>query len=272
MSATTRALILDCDGVLAETERSVHLPAFNGAFADAGLPIRWSDDEYRRKLQVSGGRERMATSVTPELLSGLGLASDENSVAELLDELHRRKGAIAAEILSKSPLEPRSGVRRLVGEAHAAGWRLAVASTATDEFVRQVVLSILDSPVRQEVLILAGDVVSAKKPDPEIYRLALEMLEVDASQAIAIEDSRNGLLAADAAGLACVVTVSDYTAGEDFGEARLILTSLGDPGRPLTLLANRSLAAPSLWLALSDLQSVLDNGAGQMDRGERPSE
>lgn len=256
-----RALILDCDGVLAETERSVHRPAFNGAFADAGLPISWSDDEYRRKLQVSGGRERMATSVTPECLSRLGRPSDENSVAELLDELHRRKGKIAAEILSKGRLEPRSGVRRLVAEAHAAGWRLAVASTATDEFVRQVVFSILGPPICEEVLVLAGDVVSAKKPDPEIYRLALEMLGVDASEAIAIEDSRNGLLAADAAGLACVVTVSEYTAGEDFGEARLVLTSLGDPGRPMTLLANRSAAAPSLWLTLGDLQTVIDAGA-----------
>jgi beta-phosphoglucomutase-like phosphatase (HAD superfamily) len=255
-----RALILDCDGVLAETERSVHVPAFNGAFADAGLPIRWSDDEYRQKLQVSGGRERMATSVTPALLSGLGRPSDAESVAELLDDLHRRKVKLAAEILSKGRLEPRSGVRRLVAEAHAAGWRLAVASTATDEFVRQVVLSILGPPISREVLVLAGDVVSAKKPDPEIYRLSLETLGVNASEAIAVEDSRNGLLAAHAAGLACVVTVSEYTAGESFDEARLVLRSLGDPGQPMTTLANRSVATPSLWLTLSDLQSIIGGG------------
>jgi len=254
----TRALILDCDGVLAETERSVHLPSFNGAFADAGLPIRWSDDEYGRKLQVAGGRERMATSVTAELLSGLGLPSDENSVAELLAELHHRKGQIAAELLSASRLEPRSGVRRLVAEAHAAGWRLAVASTAADRFVRQIVLSTLGRPICEEALVLAGDIVSAKKPDPEIYRLALELLEVDASEAVAIEDSRNGLLAADAAGIPCVVTVSEYTAREDFSEARLVLTSLGDPGEPMTILANRSDAAPSLWLTLDDLESIVE--------------
>jgi HAD superfamily hydrolase (TIGR01509 family) len=255
-----RALILDCDGVLAETERSVHLPAFNAAFAEAGLPIRWSDDEYRRKLQVSGGRERMATSVTPELLSGLGLPADRSSVAVLLEELHRRKGEIAAEILANGRLEARTGVRRLVEEAHAAGWRLAVASTAGEEFVRQVVLSTLGRPICEQMLVLAGDVVSVKKPDPEIYRLALDLLEVDASEAVAIEDSRNGLLAADAAGLACVITVSDYSAGEDFAEARLVLTSLGDPDRPMTLLANRSRAARGLWLALSDLESVIANG------------
>jgi HAD superfamily hydrolase (TIGR01509 family) len=255
-----RALILDCDGVLAETERSVHLPAFNAAFAEAGLPVKWSDDEYRRKLQVSGGRERMATSVTPELLSELGVPSDANSVAVLLEDLHRRKGEIAAEILANGRLEPRTGLRRLVEEAHAAGWRLAVASTAAEEFVRRVVLSTLGRPLCEQVLVLAGDVVAVKKPAPEIYRLALELLGVNASEAVAIEDSRNGLLAADAAGLACVITVSEYTVGEDFGEARLVLTSLGDPGRPMTLLANRSLAAPGLSLALTDLESVVESG------------
>jgi HAD superfamily hydrolase (TIGR01509 family) len=261
VSSPRRALILDCDGVLAETERSVHLPSFNGAFADAGLPIEWSDDEYRRKLQVTGGRERMATSVTPELLSGLGLPSDEASVVELLDELHRRKGALAAEILSARRVEPRIGVRRLVAEAHAAGWRLAVASTATDEFVRQIVRSTVGPPICDEMLVLAGDIVSVKKPNPEIYRLALELLEVDASEAVAIEDSRNGLLAADGAGLPCVVTVSEYAVGEEFAEARLALTSLGDPGEPMTILANRSAAAPGLWLALKDLESVIHNPA-----------
>jgi HAD superfamily hydrolase (TIGR01509 family) len=207
----------------------------------------------------------MATSVTPELLSGLGLPFDEDSVADLLDELHRRKGELATEILSNGRLEPRNGVRRLVAEARAAGWRLAVASTATDEFVRQVVLITLGHPIREEVLVLAGDIVSAKKPDPEIYLLALELLEVDAAEAVAVEDSRNGLLAATAAGPACVVTVSEYTAGEDFDEARLVLTSLGDPRRPMALLGKRSAADPGLWLTLDDIWSVVDDPAGPTD-------
>ena len=45
-----RALIFDCDGVLADTERDGHLPAFNRTFAEAGLPVRWSEEEYADKL------------------------------------------------------------------------------------------------------------------------------------------------------------------------------------------------------------------------------
>ena len=54
------ALILDCDGVLAETELNGHLPAFNRTFADLGLPLRWSQGEYGRLLSVGGGKERTA--------------------------------------------------------------------------------------------------------------------------------------------------------------------------------------------------------------------
>jgi beta-phosphoglucomutase-like phosphatase (HAD superfamily) len=49
-------LIFDCDGVLADTERYGHLPAFNQMFAEFGLPVRWSDEEYKEKSRVSGGK------------------------------------------------------------------------------------------------------------------------------------------------------------------------------------------------------------------------
>ncbi len=71
-----------------------------------------------------------------------------------------------------------------------------------------------------------------------------------------IEDSRNGLLAASGAGLACVITVSEYSAGEDFSEAALVLSSLGEPGRPLVVLANRSAVSPSAQLTLDDLTEL----------------
>ena len=48
------ALIFDCDGVLADTERDGHLPAFNAAFAEFGLPIEWDAHTYARLLQIGG--------------------------------------------------------------------------------------------------------------------------------------------------------------------------------------------------------------------------
>jgi beta-phosphoglucomutase-like phosphatase (HAD superfamily) len=71
-----------------------------------------------------------------------------------------------------------------------------------------------------------------------------------------IEDSRNGLLAASGAGLACVITVSEYSAGEDFSEAPLVVSSLGDPGEPLTVIGNRSSLSPAGELTLDELAEL----------------
>src|SRR6202042_942285 len=96
-----------------------------------------------------------------------------------------------------------------------------------------------------------------KKPAPDIYELALETLGRPPGAAVAIEDSRNGLLAATGAGLTCMITVNDFTAAEDFSEAALVVSSLGDPGgEPTTILANRSRATPGAWITLADLTSL----------------
>ena len=252
------ALIFDCDGVLAETEHDVHLPAFNQAFREFDLPFEWSDQQYAAKLHVAGGKERIATSLGPELVATLGGSIDEASLEELLVRVHTRKTEITAEILSSRPPQARPGILRIIGAAHRAGWKLAVASTSAEATVRRVVRGVLGTPLDEALAIVAGDVVSSKKPNPEIYELAIAILGVSKNKTIAIEDSRNGLLAADAAGLTCVITESDYTRGEDFSEAALVLSSLGDPDTPMTVLANRSNAEPAGHLSLADFEAILN--------------
>ena len=58
---TLQAIIFDCDGVLADTERDGHRPAFNHAFAEFGVPVQWGIEEYGSLLEIGGGKERMAT-------------------------------------------------------------------------------------------------------------------------------------------------------------------------------------------------------------------
>ncbi len=105
--------------------------------------------------------------------------------------------------------------------------------------------------------IFAGDIVRAKKPDPAIYELAVSRLGARKDETIVIEDSRNGLPAATTAGLTCVVTVSEYSAAETFGEAALVLSSLGDPGTPMTVIANRTTASPRDYMTLGDFEEIL---------------
>jgi len=249
------ALIFDCDGVLADTERDGHRPAFNETFAEVGIPVRWSEAEYAEKLKIGGGKERMASLLTDEFVRANHLPADPADQLGLLADWHRRKTAMYKEIVRAGHLPARSGIARIVDEAVAAGWTLAVASTSAEDSVRAVLEHAVGEANAAHFEVFAGDIVRAKKPDPAIYLLALERLGISADDGIAIEDSRNGLLAAVAAGLRCVVTISSYTAQEDMSEAVLVVTSLGDPGDPARVLANRGPAEPGELVTLADLDA-----------------
>ncbi len=254
------ALIFDCDGVLSDTERYGHLPAFNQAFAEFGLPVRWSEEEYAEKLTIGGGKERMASLLTPELVRAAGLPADAEGQRALLATWHARKTEIYTQMVASGALPGRPGIRRVIGEALDAGWTLAVASTSAEASVRAVLNHVAgEEQAARFAEVLAGDVVPRKKPAPDIYELAIERLGVAPSDALVVEDSRNGLEAATGAGLRCVITVNGYTADEDFDEAVLVVSSLGDPdGERTDVLADRCRAEPRDWVTLRDLEACLD--------------
>jgi HAD superfamily hydrolase (TIGR01509 family) len=225
MTDRFKALIFDCDGVLAETERDGHRVAFNKTFADRGYGIEWDVTLYQELLKVGGGKERMR-----HFFEQTGWPEGTADRDALIKDLHRRKTDCYMQIVESGELPLRPGVARLVDEAVAAGVRLAVCSTSNERAVNAVVETLLgpDRKARFDV-ILAGDVVSKKKPDPEIYRLALERLALEPTQCVVVEDNRNGLLAAKGAGMYCIVTTNAYTEDEDFSEADLVVPELGDP-------------------------------------------
>lgn len=270
------ALIFDCDGVLADTERHGHLPAFNQAFAEFGLPVRWSDAEYAEKVLVGGGKERMRTLLTPAFVAAAGLPTDEDELAERVASWHRRKTEIYTSIIAGGSIPARPGIRRITERAAEAGWQLAVASTSAEPSVRGVLTHAVGPELADRFAVFAGDVVARKKPAPDIYQLAVAKLGVEPAEALVIEDSRNGLRAALGAGLTCLVTVSGYTADEDFSGAALVVSSLGDPppasdqpgagtpaddqpgaGTPAEVLADPRGLHPGRYLDLADLQALL---------------
>jgi HAD superfamily hydrolase (TIGR01509 family) len=253
------AIVFDCDGVLADTERDGHRPAFNQTFREFGLPIDWSEEAYAAKLQIAGGKERMASELTPDFVRTNHLPEDSEGQASALAKWHKRKTQIYTEMVAAGRLPARPGIRRIITAAQDAGWKLAVASTSAEPSVRAILEQAVgpDRAARFD-LILAGDVVPRKKPAPDIYLLALQRLGVPAEETLVVEDSRNGLLAADQAGLRCVMTVNGYTEEEDNTEAILVVTSLGDPdGERTSIIANRSAAAPADYITLADLERCL---------------
>lgn len=253
------ALIFDCDGVLADTERYGHLPAFNETFAAFGLPVHWSDAEYAQKVLIGGGKERMASLLTPEFVAANNLPTDDAGRAAMLADWHRHKTATYTAMVADGVMPARPGIARIVQEAADAGWQLAVASTSAEKSVRAVLEHAVGVQLAADFAVFAGDVVPAKKPDPAIYLLAVKSLGVQPDQVIVVEDSANGLRAAVGAGLTCVVTVSTYTAEEDFTGAALVVSSLGDPdGESATVLADPHHLQPTGAVRLDDLVTLLD--------------
>jgi HAD superfamily hydrolase (TIGR01509 family) len=256
----SKVLIFDCDGVLADTEQYGHLPAFNQMWRELGVPWQWSVEEYGRKLKIGGGKERMSSLFTePDFLKAFAPPADTQERKEMVAAWHKRKSAIYQRIIGAGEIPPRSGVKRLSEEALGRGWILAVASTSAQESVDAVLRRAMgEATAARFALVLAGDVVKAKKPAPDIYLLAAERLGVRPTECVVIEDSNNGVEAAAAAAMKCVVTASGYTREEDFSKASIVLTCLGDPGaESCEVLANRSSARPGACFTVEDLEEVL---------------
>lgn len=225
MKASLEALIFDVDGTLADTERDGHRIAFNEAFREASLDWHWDIPLYGALLAVTGGKERIRhylAQFQPQLL-------DAPDIDARIAALHKTKTRCYTALVSQGGLPMRAGVARLIGEARAAGLRLAIATTTTPENVTVLLESSLAKGASAWFEVIgAGDVVPAKKPAPDIYHWVLERLGLAAAACLAFEDSDNGLRAARGAGLTTIVTTNDYTRSHDFSGAAVVLPDLGE--------------------------------------------
>lgn len=204
-----RALIWDVDGTLAETERDGHRRAFNAAFAELGLPWSWSVDRYGELLATAGGYERLLRD-----MAGRRDAPPPGPPREALArELHQRKNQHYAWLVRQGRIALRGGVRELMDEARAAGLQQAIATTTSRANV-DALLSAQLGPGWEAVFdcIACAEDAPLKKPHPQVYALTLQRLGLQPWQALAIEDSPNGIQAAQAAGVPVLVTASVYFA------------------------------------------------------------
>jgi len=232
-SSSLEAILFDCDGVLADTERDGHRVAFNQAFAENGISDVWDVDRYEVLLETGGGKERMMAHWNevgwPDVI-GWG------EKREKVMQLHLRKTAIFNELIDAGRIPLRPGVLRLVDEAIANNVRLAVCSTSNEKAVSNLIYTLMGWERSSKFQVFAGDMVKAKKPAPDIYNMAVDAMGLDKSRCIVVEDTFIGLGAAKAAGIACIVTKSSYSANEDFTIADKIVDELGDdPNTGVTL-------------------------------------
>jgi HAD superfamily hydrolase (TIGR01509 family) len=249
-----QALLFDCDGVLAETERDGHRVAYNLAMRELGVEAEWSEEEYGELVLISGGKERLK-----HYFNKYPSRFPSDKYSALIQNIYLKKTDIFKSMANNGSLPPRSGIARIFREAHENGLLLFVCSTSHQESVE----ALLSHNYGKECLawftkLYCGDVVASKKPAPDIYLLAKDEFKLDANRCFVIEDSRNGLLAARGAGMHCLITQSFYTVDEDFSEADITTTCLGDPGGEQSRILKSSRPIPDRgYVTIDDLNTLL---------------
>ena len=226
-----RALIFDVDGTLADTE-SAHRAAFNGAFKEFGLDWHWDEALYTELLEISGGKERMLhywRMVQPDLREVANLA-----LQDTINRLHELKTAAYEQAVSDGAVLLRPGVLKLINNAFEQGLSLAIATTTSPVNISALLRKAIGIDWRDFFLAI-GDASTAplKKPHPQVYLQMLTSLNLQPHEAMAFEDSSNGLRAATAAGLATVITPTQFTAHHDFRDAMRVVTDLSGLSVPL---------------------------------------
>ena len=232
-----KAVFIDQDGVIMDTERDGHRISFNMTFKEFGFSDEWSVDYYHELLQIGGGKERMKYHWKTR---GFSKPMTETEIDKLIPEMHKRKTALFVELIETGKLPLRPGIHRLMKEAMDSGLKIAVCTTSNEQTVRAITGKVL-TDIKFD-LVLAGDVVSKKKPDPEIYHLALSKLGLKPEEAFVIEDSKNGVTASKAAGIKTIVTTNGYTEKEDVSAGDVIVSCLGDPKGEKAILRKGNLS------------------------------
>lgn len=219
-----KALIFDVDGTLADTE-TVHLAAFNHAFAEEGLDWHWTTDQYTQLLEISGGKERMLhhwRSMQPDLKELQG-----GAVLATIDRLHEIKTAFYENAVNGGAVSLRPGVLALMDEALKQGLGLAIATTTSPVNIAALLRNAIGAEWRRQFLAI-GDASSSpiKKPHPQVYLQVLTDMRLPADVCVAFEDSANGLRAAMGAGLSTVITPNGFTRHHDFQGAMRVVPDL----------------------------------------------
>ncbi len=219
-SARHRCVLFDVDGTIAETEGLAHLPAFNRALEEAGLRWRWSRDDYRRLLKTAGGFERLLRHAQES-------GNDPEQMREQLARVHQAKNRYFAEILASGGVPPRKGFAPLVAALAASGiaWGV-VTTTSRANWQALWAHSLAPLGLPAPTVVICGEDVAEKKPDPEAYSLALTRLGLPPLRCCAIEDSRNGMIAARLAGLEVAIVRSEFFADEVFDDAQIVVDEL----------------------------------------------
>jgi HAD superfamily hydrolase (TIGR01509 family) len=207
---TIRGLIFDFDGLILDTETPEY-KILQDIFKSHGciLPLE--------KWALALGASFKAFNPIDYLVEQTGRSLDKEALIQLW-----KKNSL--ELIEQQA--PMAGVVTMLEKAQQRGLKLAVASSSPSEWVNTHLtrLGLIDT---FDAILTASDVMNIK-PHPELYLRAAQELKIHPSEAIALEDSPNGITAARSAGMYCLAVVNSLTRYLDTSHASLAVESLAD--------------------------------------------
>lgn len=204
------ALIFDFDGLILDTEGPVY-QSWRELLLNYGYNMTL--DDWQICIGSAEGTASFFRGLADKLEKPLDL--EVEGPQRLQREL---------DLIARQPILP--GVEQYIQRGTEMGLKLAIASSSSCEWVQG---HLEERGLREHFMcILAADDVGVTKPDPTLYLTALECLGTSAEQAIAFEDSPNGVLAAKRAGIYCIAVPNPLTSQLEIEQADLQLGSLAD--------------------------------------------
>ena len=205
-------LVFDMDGVLADTE---------------SLIARASIDMFRTLYGV----ELTAEDFRPYIGTGavryvVGPAEDAGITIRNLEEAIELRHTNFVALLDAGECQACPGAIDLINTVAATNgeWKLAIA-TSTPEKKAYITLNNVGVPIEKFAAIINGDMVTHKKPHPEIYEAAAKALALPPARCIAVEDAVTGVASSKAAGMKCLAVTNSF-GRQELAEADVIVDSL----------------------------------------------
>lgn len=195
----TNAIIFDFDGLILDTE-TIEMNMWLEIFAEYG--IEFDLEAFRESIGSYNIHPYDPASVLA------GALNNGKSKEAIKKEFYKRSMAIAQNS------EPLPGVMKIIQEAREKDIKLAIGSSSPLRWVKPFLVrfGIWDY---FDTVVTNDDVVNCK-PSPEIFLLVLERLGVQPEQAIVLEDSANGVMAARRAGIPVIVVPNSVTQSQTF--------------------------------------------------------
>ena len=209
-----KAVLFGSIGTIIETSE-IQRKSFNDAFKELGLDWYWDETDYKNLLQKSGGAKRIED-----------FAQKNNSKVDA-SKIRLRKTEIFNKYLIKENFEPRKGVLDIINYAKENKLKLGFVTSTTTNNINAVFTALKDYIQKKDFDFIGNsNLINKPKPNSEIYYKALEILSVEASECIAIEDTEESVKSSLDAKIKCIGFPGNFHLQDSFDKCEMKVTKL----------------------------------------------